>query len=63
MQRDEGWESVKRLIELARKAPTTLTPERRQRICQGLIERLERDRDEDSSRAARALAGAKPVLH
>jgi hypothetical protein len=60
---DEGWESVKRLIELARKAPTTLTPERRQRIRQGLIERLERDRIEASRRVARAFAAAKPVLH
>ena len=41
---DEGWESVKRLIELARKAPTTLSPERRERIRQGLLERLWRDR-------------------
>ena len=60
---DEGWESVKRLIELARKAPTMLTAERRQRIRQGLIERLERDRIETSSRVARALGASKPVLH
>ena len=44
LEHDEGWQSVKRLIELARSAPTTLSPERRQKIRQGLLERLERDR-------------------
>jgi hypothetical protein len=63
MERDAGWESVKRLIELARRAPTTLTPERRQRIRQGLIERLERDRNQAMGRVARALAASEPVLH
>jgi hypothetical protein len=45
MRRDEGWASVKRLIELAKSAHTaTLTPARRQRIREGLLRRLERDR-------------------
>lgn len=50
LENDEGWQSVKRLIELARCAPTTLSPERKQRIRQGLMERLERDRIETSQR-------------
>lgn len=50
LEHDEGWQSVKRLIELARSAPTTLSPERRQKIRQGLLERLERDRLETLER-------------
>ena len=50
LENDEGWQSVKRLIELARSAPTTLSPERRQKIRQGLLERLERDRLETLER-------------
>jgi hypothetical protein len=54
-QHDEGWESVKRLIELAKRAQEpTLSPARRQRIRDGLLRRLERDRME---RAALRWAG------
>jgi len=57
---DEGWESVKRLIELAKSAPPrTLSPERRERICAGLVQRLERDRIERAERrqTRRRVAG------
>jgi hypothetical protein len=47
LEHDEGWEKIKRLIELAKSAePTTLSPRRRQRIHEGLLKRLERDRIE-----------------
>lgn len=45
LEHDEGWAAVKRLIELAKKdPPPPLSAERRSRIRQGLLERLERDR-------------------
>lgn len=50
LENDEGWKSVKRLIELARSAPATLSAERKQRIREGLMERLERDRLETQER-------------
>jgi hypothetical protein len=50
LEHDEGWESVKRLIELAKRAETTLSPERRRRIRDGLLQRLERDRIEQAQR-------------
>ena len=51
LEHDEGWESVKRLIELAKRAPEpTLSPERRRRIRDGLLRRLEQDRIEQAAR-------------
>jgi hypothetical protein len=45
MEHDEGWAAVKRLIELAKSVPPPpLSAERRWRIRQGLLERLERER-------------------
>lgn len=45
LENDEGWAAVKRLIELAKRAPTPpLSAERRWRIRQGLLARLERER-------------------
>lgn len=61
LEHDEGWESVRRLIELAKSAHNpTLSPERRERIRQGLLQRLERDRFEalDRDRTRRRIAGA-----
>lgn len=70
LEHDEGWERVKKLIDLARSAHmTALTPERRQRIRQGLLERLERDRIERLERtrtrrliARSFVAGASTML-
>jgi len=58
LEQDEGWERIKHLIELARTAPLTLSPARRQRIRQGLLERLERDRVErlERERSRRLMA-------
>lgn len=51
LENDEGWAAVKRLIELAKKAPPPpLSAERRLRIRQGLLARLERDRMPPSRR-------------
>lgn len=51
LENDEGWAAVKRLIELAKsEPPPPLSPERRWRIRQGLIARLERERLERSLR-------------
>jgi hypothetical protein len=51
LEQDEGWAAVKRLIELAkREPPPPLSAERRRRIRQGLLERLERDRIQRSLR-------------
>ena len=51
LEHDEGWLAVKRLIELAKRAPPPpLSAERRSRIRQGLLERLERDRIERALR-------------
>jgi hypothetical protein len=45
LENDDGWAAVKRLIELAKsEPPPPLSPERRRRIRQGLIARLERER-------------------
>lgn len=45
VEHDEGWAAVKRLIELAKSVPPPpLSAERRWRIRQGLLERLERER-------------------
>jgi len=44
-KRGEDWARIERLLELARSAHREeLSPERRERIRQGLLERLERDR-------------------
>ena len=61
LEHNEGWEKVKRLIELAKRAePMTLSPARRQRIHVGLLQRLERDRIEraERQRMRRRVAGA-----
>jgi hypothetical protein len=51
LEHDEGWERVKRLIELAKSAEaTTFSAARRQRIRDGLLQRLERDRIEQAER-------------
>jgi len=51
LEHQEGWAAVKRLIELAKKAPPPpLSRERRARIRRGLLERLERERLEQSLR-------------
>jgi len=70
LEHDEGWERVRRLIELAKSAhEPALSPERRQRIRQGLLQRLERDRIEKLGRdrtrrrmAAAFVAGASTTL-
>ena len=70
LEHDEGWERVKRLIELARSAQApTLSPARRQRIREGLLQRLERDRIERAERqrtrrrvAAAFVAGASTTV-
>ena len=61
LEHDEGWERVKKLLELAKCAQVrTLSPERRQRIRDGLLQRLERDRIErvERQRMRRRVAGA-----
>ena len=61
LEHDEGCERVKRLIEMAKSAQApTLSPERRRRICDGLLLRLERDRIEraERQRMRRRVAGA-----
>jgi hypothetical protein len=60
LEYDEGWESVRKLIELAKGAQPTLSPARRQRIRDGLLQRLERDRIElaQRQRMRRRVAGA-----
>jgi hypothetical protein len=61
LEHEEGWKSVKRLIELAKSAPEmTLSPERRQQIREGLLQRLERERIEagERQRMRRRVAGA-----
>ena len=61
LENDEGWERIKKLIELAKSAPSmTLSPARRQRIRDGLLQRLERDRIEraERQRTRRRVAGA-----
>ena len=70
LEHDEGWESVKRLIDLAKCAEVTpLSPRRRQRIVDGLLKRLERDRIERAERqrmrtrvAGAFVAGATTTL-
>ena len=53
LEGDEGWKSVKRLIELAKRAPVPpLSAERRRQIRQRLLQRLERDSIEKLARAA-----------
>ena len=53
LEADEGWQSVKRLIELAKRAPVPpLTAERKRQIRQRLLQRLERDRLERLARPA-----------
>jgi len=61
VEHDEGWARVKRLIELAKNAPApTLSPERRLRIRNGLLLRLEREQIEQAQRPRirRRIAGA-----
>jgi hypothetical protein len=61
LEEDEGWEKVKKLIELAKSAQATpLSAARRQRIRDGLLQRLERDRIEQAERQRmrRRVAGA-----
>ena len=70
LEHDEGWESIKRLIDLAKCAEVTpLSPRRRQRIVDGLLKRLERDRIERAERqrmrtrvAGAFVAGATTTL-
>ena len=70
LEHDEGWEPIKRLIELAKSAEaTTFSPARRQRIRDGLLQRLERDRIEQAERqrmrgrvAGAFVAGASTTL-
>src|SRR5947199_2665294 len=51
LEHDEGWENVKGLIDLAKRAQMTpLSPQRRQRVIDGLMKRLERDRIERAER-------------
>jgi hypothetical protein len=61
LEHDEGWERVKRLIEMAKRAQEpTISLERRRRIRDGLLQRLERDRIEraERQRMRRHVAGA-----
>ena len=62
LERGEGWAKIERLIELARTAHRTeLSPERRERVRRGLLEKLERNRRR--RRIARAFAaGASAIL-
>jgi len=70
LEHDEGWERVKRLIELAKgEQAATFTPERRARIRDGLLRRLEQDRIERAGRqrmrkriAGGFVAGASTML-
>ena len=70
LEHDEGWERVKKLIELAKSAPATpISPERRRRIREKILQRLERDRIEQAERqrmrrrvAAAFVAGASTTL-
>jgi len=70
LEHDEGWESVKRLIDLAKCAQEPpLSPQRRRRIVDGLLKRLERDRIERAERqrmqsrvAGAFVAGATTTL-
>ena len=70
LEHDEGWESVRRLIDLAKCAEVTpLAPRRRQRIVDGLLKRLEQDRIEQAARqrmrprvAGAFVAGATTTL-
>ena len=70
LEHDEGWENVKKLIDLAKRAPMTpLSPQRRQRVIDGLLKRLERDRIEQAERqrmrpriAGAFVAGATTML-
>jgi hypothetical protein len=61
LEHDEGWENVKKLIELAKSAHARpLSPARRQRIRDELLRRLEQDRIEQAERQRmrRRVAGA-----
>lgn len=62
LERGEGWAKVEKLIALARSAQRTeLSPERRERIRQGLLRKLEQNRQR--RRVARAFAaGASAML-
>lgn len=70
LEHDEGWENVKKLIDLTKCAQATpLSPERRQRVIDGLLKRLERDRIERAERqrmrpriAGAFVAGATMIL-
>jgi hypothetical protein len=70
LEHDQGWERIKRLIDLAKYAEETpLSPRRRQRIVDGLLKRLERDRIERAERqrmrpriAGAFVAGATTML-
>jgi hypothetical protein len=64
LEHDEGWESVKRLIELAKsELAAPLPPEQHQRIRDGILQRLERDRIEraERQRMRQRVAGALVV--
>jgi len=70
LKHDEGWENVKKLIDLAKCAQATpLSPQRRQRVIDGLLKRLEQDRIERAARqrmrprvAGAFVAGATTTL-
>jgi hypothetical protein len=70
LEHDEGWENVKKLIDLAKCAHVTpLSPQRRQRVIDGLLERLQQDRIERAERermrprlAGAFVAGATTML-
>jgi hypothetical protein len=58
----EGWSNVVRLIELAKQAPPmTVSPERRARIIQQVMARIEKNREQRRVRLA-FLAGAAAIL-
>ena len=61
LEHDEGWANIKRLFELAKTAQASpLSPERRRRIRDGLLQRLQQDRIEraERQRMRRRIAGA-----
>lgn len=64
LEHDEGWERVKRLIELAKsELATPLSPEEHRRIRDRVLQRLERDRIEGAERQRKGqrVAGALVV--
>ena len=60
LEHDEGWERVRRLIELAKsEQEETFSPERKQRLRDNLLRRLEQDRIQrlERQRMRRRIAG------